>query len=66
MTHDTCDVTPLLLSKFKREHKTPNKIKENKRKKIKPKGKYNRVLSIIHNSDIHSISIDICLFSYNY
>jgi len=51
----TCDITPLLLSEFKikkREKETQNKIKKNEIKKIKPKEKYNRVQSIIHNSEI--------------
>jgi len=45
----TYDITPLFLPRSKikkKEKKTPNKIK---RKKIKPKGKYNRVQPIVHN-----------------
>jgi len=45
----TYDITPLFLPRSKikkKEKKTPNKIK---RKKIKPKGKYNKVQPIVHN-----------------
>ena len=45
-----CDITPLLLSKFKiKKEKRKLQIKE--RNKIKSKGKWNRVQPIVHNSD---------------
>jgi len=52
--HMWCHTYSFAWVQNKEREKTQNKIKENKNMKIKPKGKYNRVQSIVHDSDISS------------